>query len=812
MSRPARYIARAVLVLLAPIVALLILESICRVFQFGHPTGFLIPFERFGEPVWVDNQLFGYRFFAPAVSRAPTPIIVAREKATNEFRIVVLGESAAMGEPEPAYGPARQLEYLLKNRLPGQQVTVINAAMTAINSHVIREISRDLELLKPDVVILYIGNNEVVGPYGPGTVFQTFASSAKLNRIRAMLTRMRLSSIIREFWFRQNNGDEQIWKGMEMFTSRHVSQTDPRLSSVYDAFEGNLRSIIRNAQHAGAKVILSTIAVNLLDQAPFDGSEMDATSLESLKQCRDSDSLRFRADTAINRQIRDIASNDSSLVFTDVETAFEKNSPPGFNYFLDHVHFNPEGGYLLASIWEEVIGRMTRLSTNASLAMDDVFNIILWNPFNAIDTAEIMLERSSRAPFTSTRDYNSRMATCSRELADCYEEADRQSLDNLLEQYHLRMTAFPFDPGFPQQAVRALLLENRYKEANGLLLKLHALTPHRADIRGWMAMMEALTGKTDRIWTIMSEGAPDLGQIPADLLVSASETLLQAGYRKESAEVLRVASNHFPHRLRLRVLLASRLAQAGQTEQSRALFLKLIDENPDALWIREEYGILLAISGNQEGAEPYLQHLQHATNPADQLKWIQFLLYQRKLPDAEKALMEILKTQPENPDAMMLLSQLYIQQNRIIDAVPMLETMVEHHAWRGDAWAQLGSAYDLINRPADAIDAYNHALPFLVNRASVVRTLAWMYATEENAALRDPEKADELINRITDHDTQTLLVRAAVHASNNRFEDAIRDTQSGLALLEVQPDPDMLDQFQRSLELYRTGQPIYINR
>ena len=58
-------------------------------------------------------------------------------KPAGAFRIFVLGESAAMGDPEPAFGPARYLEMLLRDKYPDADFEIENVAFTAINSHVI---------------------------------------------------------------------------------------------------------------------------------------------------------------------------------------------------------------------------------------------------------------------------------------------------------------------------------------------------------------------------------------------------------------------------------------------------------------------------------------------------------------------------------------------------------------------------------------------------------------------------------------------------------------------------------------------------
>jgi hypothetical protein len=71
---------------------------------------------------------------------------------------------------------------MLSDMYPDTKFEVINTALVAINSHVILEIAKDCAKYKPDLFIVYMGNNEVIGPFGPGTVFSSFSPSLSLIR------------------------------------------------------------------------------------------------------------------------------------------------------------------------------------------------------------------------------------------------------------------------------------------------------------------------------------------------------------------------------------------------------------------------------------------------------------------------------------------------------------------------------------------------------------------------------------------------------------------------------------------------------
>ena len=807
MNRLRRTSFRLALAVTAPLAVIIVLELACHLFGWGHPTRFVLRAKHEGIPVWIDNQIFGYRFFDPAVSRAPTPIMVPVDKATNEFRIVVLGESAAMGEPEPAYGPARMLEQLISVQHPGKHVRVINAAMTAINSHVIAEIARDLGRLQPDVVILYIGNNEVVGPFGPGTVFHTYAASPALNRLRVALTRLRVTSAIRSMLFVQR-GDREIWRGMEMFTRNRVSANDPRMKTVYSSLRGNIERIVKRAESVKSHVIISTIAVNLADQAPLDGSPVvNDTSLNALKQQRDADTLRFRADSKINKIMSDVAHDNPRIHLVDAERAFEQEGAPGKKWFIDHVHFTFDGSYRLARLWNDAIDTILPDESAKVLTRDEMAQRLVLNPYNALEIAEVMLERASRPPFFTTADRSSRLLHWTREHARLMQQTRSLSLDEVIYAFDIAMKREPRDVHHPQQAIRALLMDDRFQDAGERLTRLHAMIPHRADVRGWMAIWAALGGKPERAWDIMTRDAPDLGQLPADMIVSASETLLQAGYREESLALLSSVAAYYPNRLRLQALLASRYAQTGQTAQALELLERLAGAHPDEQWIQEEFGLLLAMSGQPERATARLAHLTKASDPEDRMKWIQFLLYQRRVDEAETALLSLVDEIPDNGNALQQLARINRQRGDLRRAITYMEQWLEVEPWQSTAWGLLGDWYDEADHTKEAVAAYAQAITLLPHPTDTQRALAWLLATDVRVI--DPERALELIDDVLRYELPaagySLLVKAAALSAAGRPQEAVDELDRALRNRDLTEDPALTEQLQQAKQLFTQG-------
>ena len=103
-------------------------------------------------------------------------------KAPNTVRIFVLGESAAMGDPDFKFGLPRMVEVLLRERFPNRRIEAVNTAMVAINSHAILPIARDCAQRDGDLWILYMGNNEIIGLFGSASVFGARAPARPLVR------------------------------------------------------------------------------------------------------------------------------------------------------------------------------------------------------------------------------------------------------------------------------------------------------------------------------------------------------------------------------------------------------------------------------------------------------------------------------------------------------------------------------------------------------------------------------------------------------------------------------------------------------
>jgi tetratricopeptide (TPR) repeat protein len=372
---------------------LLSAEGLLRLAGYGYYPHFFQKRMIQGRPVLTDNQAYGRRFFPPGLVRYPRPFTMPAVKPPGTLRIFVLGESAAMGDPDPKFGLPRMLQVLLRERFPNRRFEVVNAAMTAINSHVILPIARDCAAQQADLWIIYMGNNEMVGPFGSTTVFGPRAPPLALVRASLLLKTTRLGQLLDagRYFIRRGHQPLPEWGGMEMMADLKVSHDAPAVAAVYRHFERNLTDLLAVGVRAHVPMLLCTVATNLKDCAPFgslhradlpaadladwqaaydagaalqktghlteasaaferaariDGDYADLAfrradcdhlsgqgpeAARFFRQARDEDALQFRADSRINQMIRQAAAAfaDRRVSLVDAEELFATNSPRG---------------------------------------------------------------------------------------------------------------------------------------------------------------------------------------------------------------------------------------------------------------------------------------------------------------------------------------------------------------------------------------------------------------------------------------------------------------------------------------------------
>ena len=413
------WVSRFALAIAGPIVLLLALEGGLGLGGFGYPTDFALKVKDTGS--YGMNLRFGWRFFPKSIARSSQLFSFPEVKPPETYRIFVLGASAAQGYPRGAFSFSRILEVMLEDAYPATDFEIINTSIVATNSHVVLPIAHECADYDPDMFLVYLGNNEVIGPYGLGSSATKTAGALGAVRAGIKLRTTKVGQLGQHFVDSFSGNDELLenWGGMEMFAEQFVTRDDPALEPVLANFAANLADIRRVAEDADAQIVFSTVAVNIWDGAPFasrhrsdlaaedlvrweqawnDGLEAsasgrfaeaagffavaaglddqyaelswrqgqtalalgDTTSAAThLIAAKELDVLRFRADEQINNVIRNAAA-EQQLV--DAAAVFFAAGPdldidPLERRFYEHVHLTFKGHYDLAAAFFPVVSR-----------------------------------------------------------------------------------------------------------------------------------------------------------------------------------------------------------------------------------------------------------------------------------------------------------------------------------------------------------------------------------------------------------------------------------------------------------------------
>jgi tetratricopeptide (TPR) repeat protein len=639
-----RKLFRWVAALGLPLLFLFLLEIALRLCGFGYPTAFFVPAQTGPPGTFAENPKFGWRFFPRRLARAPDSIRLSRTKAPGTYRIFVFGESAALGDPEQAYGFSRILEELLQARFPGTRFEVINVAMTAISSHVILRIARDCVPFQGDLWIFYMGNNEVVGPFGAGSVFGAKVPPRLLIKASLALKSTRLGQLV-DLWAQKvsaRSQETQHWEGMKMMLNEQVRANDPALQRVYSNFGHNLDDMLTIAEQAGVKAIVCSVSCNLKDCAPFASlNRMDLTAnangewqrqveagveaqsrnefgaalakyglaadidksfaalafrtaqcylaqgdgaraREYYLRARDLDALRFRADTAINGIVRAVCARhaDAAVRFLDSETALTnacKLGIPGEECFWDHVHFNFDGNYRVASALAEqaaaLLPPQVRAMTPADarpLTEGECAERLAFTDWDRRAVLEEMWRRVHDAPFTGQIDHEQLLSRWLAQRAELDRKLDRGALAEATQTYLTALTHRPDD----------WRLHHRF----GFLLE------KTGDLAG-----------AEQQWKRVAELVPDyidawfkLGDISA----RESKPDQAAAYYRE---VLRFRPTSPEAMNGLGLVLASQ----GQTDDAVHWFREALRADPHFAQAQVNWGLLLARRGQADQAEAH---------------------------------------------------------------------------------------------------------------------------------------------------------------------------------------------------------------
>lgn len=380
--------------ILSPLIFLGALEGALRLFWSG---GAMPAFDavRLGDADYlVPGQRVARRYFATE-DLPPTPPVdlFAASRPKRAFRLFVLGESTAAGFPYPPNGSfSRLLRDALRDVLPGDSVEVVNFGIAATNSYTIADLTDEVIAERPDAVLVYAGHNEYYGALGVGSSIQAARSPVI---VRAYLRALRLRSVAllragmtKIMRSTRPPTDSTVATFMEsVVRDQQITLGGNSYRAGLAQFRDNMDFALSRFTRAGIPVFLASIASNVRDQPPFVSADNaparaafdsaraalaagDSSSARRLfTRARDLDVIRFRAPSALDDVIRDLAARHH-VHYVPVAERFAVASPGGMTgheLFLEHVHPNQRGYALIAESFFDALRDACFLGREAQL-------------------------------------------------------------------------------------------------------------------------------------------------------------------------------------------------------------------------------------------------------------------------------------------------------------------------------------------------------------------------------------------------------------------------------------------------------------
>jgi tetratricopeptide (TPR) repeat protein len=483
--------------------------------------------------------------------------------------------------------------------------------MTAINSHVIRLQARALRDLEPDVVVVYMGNNEVIGPFGPGGAFGR-ARPAAWVRMQLALRATRIGQGLARLLDRATGRESAVrrWHGLALF-ERRVPSDDPALRVVYRNFAANLADILASARATGARIALCTVAANerMAPFAPAPGALPDhdaaaqwRAAIDYLAQghsnlarvafqrALDLDTLRVRADSRINKVLRDAAADAKDVRLVDAASALGDRA----DLFLDHVHFTFGGNYQLAHLIADAI---------APGPAPDEAEVARALGFDAGAEAGMlrqMLDRFARPPYTRQADHRERVASMrARERA-----LQRERVAPLARAEAIRRAgeSRPHDVELAILWGHALGEAGRHAEAARVLARALARVPHHTLAHLALADALAALDKDDLALRHYELGSPLAADPRAEALSALGATLADLGRFADAEPRLRAAVARAPRHALARYNLALLLSRTDRKDAAINAYRALLRIDPGFSEARNNLATLLHHKGRSEEA------------------------------------------------------------------------------------------------------------------------------------------------------------------------------------------------------------------
>lgn len=277
------------------------------------------------------------------VARAPTEPVGRLDESRPVFRILAIGDSCTFGAADAETTFPAILERLLRqNGHNAFDYQVVNGGIAGLNSdEAIGRLGYALEVLRPDLVTIYLGWNDLM-KLPP----RSQTSSVPLSSLWRKVDQLWLSRGLRKLFFYYLRARLKSPRAGANGESGRFARFRPSY------FEANLRTLISKSREMGAQPILVTLPHPLRrDLQPIDLVDRHIQFPYFYSGNALGDFMDLIA--SYNETIRRVG-REAGVPVADVAARFDRVTEPSA-YFLDTMHPTTRGNALIAEYLERAL-------------------------------------------------------------------------------------------------------------------------------------------------------------------------------------------------------------------------------------------------------------------------------------------------------------------------------------------------------------------------------------------------------------------------------------------------------------------------
>jgi tetratricopeptide (TPR) repeat protein len=290
--------------------------------------------------------------------------------------------------------------------------------------------------------------------------------------------------------------------------------------------------------------------------------------------------------------------------------------------------------------------------------------------------------------------------------------------------------------------------------------------------------------------------------------------LLEKGRLEEAIKHFAMAAKADPGLPEAQYNWGKALLDQGKLDEAAAHFSKAAQLEPDDAEVHYSLGTLLMKQSKQTEAIAQLTEALRlkADYPEAHRNLALVLMSQGKVSEGIAHFSEVVRLEPKNPRARLDLGLALLDQNQPAAAERQFAEALRLEPDDAEMHYRLATALIRQHKSKDAIFHYREALRRQGNYADALNGLAWILASEPDAALRAGDESVRLAGRaceLTQYRQAAYVVTlGAAYAEAGQFPQAVATTQKARDLALAAGEEEASSRAEELLRLFASGRTV----